>query len=502
MRRPLIAALVLPLALTACTGLVVGGDAPQPEYTLKSVPSDSIAGTFQLTYYTLASEAATSGQHTGNTAVDCNKHGLGGCYHREFLCSGYGVAMQGTGLATDGKYIQYVSGGGGWSSGDTWLNNCDGARFAVTDGVRGASGRLLVVDYSIAVDPAVIPLGWYVWIDSEGHWFRADDTGGAIDGRHIDAYFGASGRTLAASSSRVYVTSTAREKDDPSPYGGGGGGGGDTDAEPPADGDACQGLDFLGECQGDLLRWCEGGTLRQSDCAARGLVCAWQSNDVGYNCVTDSGEPTPAPTPSCGDGLCNGTETCTSCPGDCGSCPPAGPACGDGECNGTETCTSCPGDCGSCPPAGPACGDGECNGTETCTSCPGDCGDCPPTDTCGGLDYLGECQGDTVRWCEGGQVHQYDCATSGQTCAWQDSTVGYNCVDSSSGSGSSCGSGHLGDGENGDACGDPAETWRCAWSDHWGEWASQVCRGGEWVTYHLGPADCAACCGDYTAACS
>ena len=46
----------------------------------------------------------------------------------------------------------------------------------------------------------------------------------------------------------------------------------------------------------------------------------------------------------CGDHSCNSSETCASCPGDCGSCP-----CGDHSCNGSETCASCPGDncCGS-----------------------------------------------------------------------------------------------------------------------------------------------------------
>ncbi len=54
---------------------------------------------------------------------------------------------------------------------------------------------------------------------------------------------------------------------------------------------------------------------------------------------------------ACGDRVCNGTETCSSCPKDCGICPPA---CGDGVCNGTETCSSCPKDCGICPGPGNA----------------------------------------------------------------------------------------------------------------------------------------------------
>ncbi len=46
---------------------------------------------------------------------------------------------------------------------------------------------------SIAVDPSVIPLGSRVYVpayrnDGYGGWFLAQDTGGAIGGRHIDVY--------------------------------------------------------------------------------------------------------------------------------------------------------------------------------------------------------------------------------------------------------------------------------------------------------------------------
>ncbi len=85
--------------------------------------------------------------------------------------------------------------------------------------------------------------------------------------------------------------------------------------------------------------------------------------------------------PWCGDGACNGGETCQSCGADCGAC---GPVCGDGQCSGGETCQSCSADCGSCPPS---CGDGQCSGGETCQSCSADCGSCPPA--CGD----GQCSG-------------------------------------------------------------------------------------------------------------
>jgi len=49
--------------------------------------------------------------------------------------------------------------------------------------------------------------------------------------------------------------------------------------------------------------------------------------------------------PSCGDAMCNGAETCSSCQSDCGACPPA---CGDGSCNAREDCLTCSQDCGEC----------------------------------------------------------------------------------------------------------------------------------------------------------
>jgi hypothetical protein len=76
----------------------------------------------------------------------------------------------------------------------------------------------------------------------------------------------------------------------------------------------------------------------------------------------------------CGDGVCNGAESCSSCSYDCGSCPPPAAYCGDGVCNGSESCSSCAGDCGACPPPdGGYCGDGVCAYPETRTNCRADC---------------------------------------------------------------------------------------------------------------------------------
>ncbi|MBW2458878.1 MAG: hypothetical protein JRI68_30540, partial [Deltaproteobacteria bacterium] len=122
----------------------------------------------------------------------------------------------------------------------------------------------------------------------------------------------------------------------------------------------------IGECQAGSQAcedgvWsdsCEGEVLPTDETCGDGL-------DEDCNGVADDG------CGGCGDGDCGDGETCTSCPDDCGDCPPS---CGDGDCNGSETCDTCPDDCGACPPT---CGDNSCNGNETCETCPGDCGECP-----------------------------------------------------------------------------------------------------------------------------
>ncbi|MBY9082581.1 DUF348 domain-containing protein [Paenibacillus sp. HN-1] len=55
-------------------------------------------------------------------------------------------------------------------------------------GTRTASGTRVTEGRTIAVDPDVIPIGWWVYIEGLG-FRRAEDTGGAIKGNKIDVYY-------------------------------------------------------------------------------------------------------------------------------------------------------------------------------------------------------------------------------------------------------------------------------------------------------------------------
>lgn len=47
---------------------------------------------------------------------------------------------------------------------------------------------------------------------------------------------------------------------------------------------------------------------------------------------------------------------------------------------------------------------------------------------CGTVDYAGECNGQTLRWCEGDQLRVVDCSELGKTCGYDASQSDYNCV--------------------------------------------------------------------------
>ena len=109
-----------------------------------------------------------------------------------------------------------------------------------------------------------------------------------------------------------------------------------------------------------------------NDCGAcQGDTCSLIGGCESGYCVHNICRPSSI---YCGDIYCDSGETCSSCASDCGAC------CGNGACDYGETCSSCASDCGAC------CGNGACDYGETCSSCPTDCGVCyvSPTYTEGG----------------------------------------------------------------------------------------------------------------------
>jgi 3D (Asp-Asp-Asp) domain-containing protein len=105
--------------------------------------------------------------------------------------------------------VTYPLQSGGWSNGR-------GGRYLRLRAVTFAPGPSLPLHYyrSIAVDPSVIALGSRVYVpayrhDGHGGWFLAQDTGGAIIGRHIDVYrsppLTATDAGLDLNNERIYV---------------------------------------------------------------------------------------------------------------------------------------------------------------------------------------------------------------------------------------------------------------------------------------------------------
>ena len=135
---------------------------------------------FRITCYVIALES----DYANNCTNVQNPHGLVGTYCQQFLMD---VRLQGSGRDNNGNLIQidYSQGNFGAGYATTY--------FHVVNSIQTASGRPLG-NNSIAVDRNYIPLGTSVEIDGLGTR-SADDTGGAINGYHID-YFNGFGRAV------------------------------------------------------------------------------------------------------------------------------------------------------------------------------------------------------------------------------------------------------------------------------------------------------------------
>ena len=97
-------------------------------------------------------------------------------------------------------------------------------------------------------------------------------------------------------------------------------------------------------CTGHGVPGCDDETIEQCVCDVDASCCTsgWDADCAGLVAALGCGEcPALA---LCGDGGCNGSESCDSCPSDCGEC------CGNGACDVVfgENCIGCPGECAPC----------------------------------------------------------------------------------------------------------------------------------------------------------
>ena len=187
--------------------------------------------------------------------------------------------------------------------------------------------------------------------------------------------------------------------------------------------DPCGGVTWEGCCEGQVLTYCDAGTVLTVDCADN-PQCGWDPGAPGYDCGTDGGsDPTGAFPRSCsGTCSCDG-RVCgdDGCGGSCGTCAPEAPFCNaDGQCE-----AACEPACAhkACGPD--ACG-GQCGTCEAGTICDTATGQCAG-DACQGVTDAGCCDGQDLYWCEAGELAWQDCAADGPSCGWSAEGGGYYC---------------------------------------------------------------------------
>ena len=222
---------------------------------------------FRITEYYPAPEAWALGRPVAAPGL-ASKHRI------DWLYGGFGVSMEGTGLGLDGRLYHidnlghggWVSGSGKptfdgvhnngspyWRAGGFWRNSRGSVSFPLLIGgwsngaamkwvpppsgisfAPGAGTPGLRYWRTIAVDPGLIRFGSRIYIPYYRHvrgatgWFTANDTGGAINGRHVDVYRAPpsdpsdGGRSLTVQRVLIVPPGGRIPRGVPSPSGGGG----------------------------------------------------------------------------------------------------------------------------------------------------------------------------------------------------------------------------------------------------------------------------------------
>ena len=210
----------------------------------------------------------------------------------------------------------------------------------------------------------------------------------------------------------------------------------DADAVPPPENACCETSEAPG---------CNDPGIMECVCAEVPVCCqvGWSAKCIeaaSVLCHAGCGGGGGGGSVVCGDGACDATEACDSCPADCGFCPGSGDCCEPHDSQGcdslaTTTCVcemdpyccqaawdeQCVGEagsgCGAGCVTGPTCGDGDCEAGEGCEDCPSDCGVCAPGDCCVPRSEPG-CESPSIEACVC-EADPFCCAT-----AWDSLCVG------------------------------------------------------------------------------
>ncbi len=157
--------------------LVAAAPAPAASPQINWLPQP-----FTITHYTFALEDDPI--HASSPLVSAP--GLAEPHRESFLYGDRGILMQGTGQASNGRYITID-----WNHGGP-----NGRNTAFTYGIGGSNGNP-VPWKTVASDPSVVPTNSRVLIEAyqDKGEMVANDTGGAINGPHLDLFIG--GATIA-----------------------------------------------------------------------------------------------------------------------------------------------------------------------------------------------------------------------------------------------------------------------------------------------------------------
>lgn len=166
----------------------------------------------------------------------------------------------------------------------------------------------------------------------------------------------------------------------------------------------CGAVTYEGSCQGKVLTYCDGSEVKVIDCGVSGLSCEKNEAKGYFDCSTPPSAACALPP----EGVCEGAVL--------------------KYCDGASTITS---DCGeyslTCGPD-PALG-----GLLNClgSSAPSICGD---------VTYQGQCNGNTVVFCEADGVKKLEC-NAPNVCGWNETNDFYDCIPGfASGAGGAAGS--------------------------------------------------------------